>query len=73
MNNNNTSTFGDLWGTDAYDRATDLYSIVERSSEMFESRIYIEPVEPDINPITFGQLGKFVLDYDGVCIEANDE
>lgn len=64
MKNKNPVTPATHWDNSAYDLATDFQTIVNRSSEMFETDVYIQPIEADIEPLTFGQLSSFVRGFE---------
>ena len=61
----------EIWGTDAYERASDIATIVRHSSDVFAEDNYMEPAEAEFEPITFHRLGEFVRGFE-VFLEQNN-
>lgn len=61
----------EIWNADAYDRASDIATVVRRSCDVFAEAIYMEPAEADVELITFQRLDEFVRGFE-VFLEQNN-
>ena len=53
-----------IWSRDHRNKVKDLRSLIELSKELFSSKVYIQPSESDMEPITFKQLSNFVIGFE---------
>lgn len=70
MSDRKSETPSGIWGDDAYEQSVDFAGIVARSIERHGSNIYLNPLEADIDPISFESLGRFVRGFE-VFLEEN--